>query len=83
VFGSAFSFLVQVIRISSAIVRDLHDGRSSRIRSLLLRAVLADIGPVVLTAGSPIELRERVTFAVSFALNLMFTLGGESCWAIT
>jgi alcohol dehydrogenase YqhD (iron-dependent ADH family) len=43
---------------------------------------LVDIGPAVVKDGSPIELRERLIVAASFALNFVFTLGKEGCWAI-
>jgi alcohol dehydrogenase YqhD (iron-dependent ADH family) len=41
-----------------------------------------DIGPEVVKAGSSIELRGRLVVACSFALNFVFTLGKEGCWAI-
>jgi alcohol dehydrogenase YqhD (iron-dependent ADH family) len=43
---------------------------------------LVTIGPEVVKEGSPIELRERLMVAASFALNVVFTLGKEECWAI-
>jgi alcohol dehydrogenase YqhD (iron-dependent ADH family) len=41
-----------------------------------------DIGPEVVKEGSSIELRGRLVVACSFALNFVFTLGKEGCWAI-
>jgi alcohol dehydrogenase YqhD (iron-dependent ADH family) len=41
-----------------------------------------DIGPEVVKEGSSVELRGRLVVACSFALNFVFTLGKESCWAI-
>ena len=43
---------------------------------------LVDIGPDVIKENSPIELHERLIIAASFALNFIFVLGKETCWAI-
>jgi alcohol dehydrogenase YqhD (iron-dependent ADH family) len=43
---------------------------------------LVTIGPDVVKEGSSLELRERLIVAASFALNFIFTLGKEGCWAI-
>ncbi|KAH0791822.1 alcohol dehydrogenase, iron-containing family protein [Histomonas meleagridis] len=43
---------------------------------------LVDIGPEVVKENSSIELHERLIVAASFALNLILTLGKETCWAI-
>jgi alcohol dehydrogenase YqhD (iron-dependent ADH family) len=43
---------------------------------------LVDIGPEVIKPNSSLELHERLMVACSFALNFIFTLGKEGCWAI-
>jgi alcohol dehydrogenase YqhD (iron-dependent ADH family) len=43
---------------------------------------LVTIGPDVVKEGSGLELRGRWMVACSFALNEIFTLGKEGCWAI-
>ncbi|KAH0786186.1 alcohol dehydrogenase, iron-containing family protein [Histomonas meleagridis] len=43
---------------------------------------LVDIGPDVVKEGSSLELHERLIIAATFALNLIFTLGKETCWGI-
>jgi alcohol dehydrogenase YqhD (iron-dependent ADH family) len=41
-----------------------------------------DIGPEVVKQDASIELRGRLILACSFALNFVFTLGKEGCWAV-
>jgi alcohol dehydrogenase YqhD (iron-dependent ADH family) len=43
---------------------------------------LVVIGPEVIKPNSSLELHERLIQAASFALNFIFTLGKEDCWAI-
>ena len=49
---------------------------------LSLTKELVDIGPDVIKDGSSLELRGRLMVAAAFALNGLFTLGKEDCWAI-
>jgi alcohol dehydrogenase YqhD (iron-dependent ADH family) len=43
---------------------------------------LVTIGPDVIKEGSSLELHERLIMAASFALNLIFSLGGDFCGGI-
>jgi alcohol dehydrogenase YqhD (iron-dependent ADH family) len=43
---------------------------------------LVDIGPALVEPNPDIELRGRLIVAASFALNEVFSLGKETCWAI-
>lgn len=43
---------------------------------------LVEIGPQVCKDGSSYELHERLIMCATFALNLIFTLGKDTCWGI-
>jgi alcohol dehydrogenase YqhD (iron-dependent ADH family) len=49
---------------------------------MVLVKELVDIGPLVVQDGSSLELRSRLMVAASFALNGLFCLGKDECWAI-
>jgi alcohol dehydrogenase YqhD (iron-dependent ADH family) len=49
---------------------------------MVLVRELVDIGPLVVRDGSSLELRSRLMVAASFALNGLFCLGKDECWAI-